>query len=133
MVISACVAVCRQPLAFPLLLAPAIAAVLFVVAGIVRSRLSPAIFSLRRRLLDRRWCRRWAGIISHGHDAPRKAIDGDVVVFGVYLDGVQGWQRESKGEGKQRNIEILSAGDQKNANSPPAQSWNRTRETNNLT
>jgi len=31
-----------------------------------------------------------------------------VVVFGVYFDGVQGWQRESKGEGKQRNIQILS-------------------------
>jgi len=100
---SACVAVCRQPLAFPLLLAPAIAAVVFVVAGIARSRLSPAIFSLRCRLLDRRWCCRWAGIISPCHDAPRKGIDGDVVVFDAYLDGVQGWQRESKGEGKQRN------------------------------
>jgi len=86
----------------------------FVVAGIVRSRLSPAISSLRRRLLDRRWCRRWAGIISPCHDAPRKAMDGDVVVFGgVYLDGVQGWQRESKGEGNRETFKFLALAIQK--------------------
>ena len=30
--------------------------------------------------------------ISPCHDAPREAIDGDMVVFGICLDGVQGWQ-----------------------------------------
>jgi len=41
---------------------------------------------------------------------------------------------KAKGKENRETFKFLaSAGDQKNANSPPVQSWNRIGETNNLT
>jgi hypothetical protein len=54
---------------------------LFVVASIVWSLLSARFWRLLLRLLLDRRCRRWAGIISPWHDAPREGIGGDLVVF----------------------------------------------------